>query len=395
MRARRKRKRNHGYTTGNNCHLVHSGREYFDQLLHIIGQATNSLHLQVYIFDGDETGQEITGALIAAAKRNVQVWVMADGYASGSLPKLLVQQLLDAGVHFRFFDPLLKSHSFYFGRRLHHKVVVADAFYAMVGGINISNRYNDMPDQTTWLDFALYAEGTIAKELCMMCSETWKGFSTDVAIPPCQPQAAPLYNDPQAGCTIRMRRNDWVRKKSQISHSYLEMFSQAKSHITILSSYFLPGSIFRRRLKRAARKGIRIKIIIAGLSDVKLSKNAERFLYNWLIRNNIEIYEYQKSVLHGKLAVCDNEWVTIGSYNVNDISAFASIELNLDVRNNNFATQLETSLDTIIARDCTRVTKENLSATTNIFTQFGRWASYKIFRLIFYLFTFYFRQQKA
>jgi len=79
--------------------------------------------------------------------------------------------------------------------------------------------------------------------------------------------------------------------------------------------------------------GVIIKVVQAGISDIALSKYAERYMYRWLLRNKVEIYEYQKTVLHGKIAVCDDQWMTVGSYNVNNLSAYASIELNLDVDN--------------------------------------------------------------
>jgi cardiolipin synthase A/B len=393
MKRRKAKKIFHGYMQDNSCRLVHSGSDYFSLLLQLINEATQSVHLQVYIYEDDDTGKEVAAALMAAAQRNVKVYLMVDGYASGSLSKSFIKHITDGGVNFRFFDPLFKSRSFYFGRRMHHKIIVVDAARGMVGGINITNRYNDTPAHPAWLDFALYVEGQVAKEMCTLCNKTWKGFagtpSEIVCIPDSTQQIPPDQNR-----LIRMRRNDWVRKKNQVSGSYLEMFSHATSHVTVLSSYFLPGNLFRRRLKKAVQRGVKVRIIIAGLSDVKLSKNAERFLYDWFIRNNIEIYEYEKNVLHGKLGTCDGEWMTIGSYNVNDISAFASIELNLDVRNKDFVTHTDQMLEQIIREDCTRVTREHLAATTNIFKKFIRWTSYKIFRGIFYLFTFYFRQTK-
>src|SRR4029077_14448258 len=114
------------------------------------------IQLQVYIYDNDETGKKITEALKTAAKRNVQVFLLVDGFASQHLSRGFIRELKDAGIHFRFFEPLFRSRHSYFGRRLHHKVVVVDNREAMVGGINISNHYNDMPGQAGWLDFALY-----------------------------------------------------------------------------------------------------------------------------------------------------------------------------------------------------------------------------------------------
>ena len=132
--------------------LVKSGREYFSLLEQIILEAEKKLHLQIYIFEDDETGQKIAQALIAAVKRGVKVFLVADGYASQNLSASFIDHLRSAGIHFRFFNPLLKSKFFYFGRRMHHKVVVADGNKALVGGINFSNNYNDTLGSSAWLD---------------------------------------------------------------------------------------------------------------------------------------------------------------------------------------------------------------------------------------------------
>jgi cardiolipin synthase len=159
------------YSDRNKVKLIRGGTAYFELLLSLINQATESIHLQVYIFDDDETGIRVADALKEAAERNVQVYLLTDGYASQVMSKRLIDELTVSGVHFRFFEPLFKSKNYYFGRRLHHKVFVADTKFAIIGGINITNRYNDMPGKPSWLDFALYAEGEIAKDLCGMVSQ--------------------------------------------------------------------------------------------------------------------------------------------------------------------------------------------------------------------------------
>ncbi|MEO6550837.1 MAG: phospholipase D-like domain-containing protein [Ferruginibacter sp.] len=381
------------YVTQNKVKLIRGGSAYFDLLENIIGQAKDTIHLQVYIYDEDETGKRIARALIAAAKRNVNVYLLVDGYASQSLSTAFIEELQEGGVNFRHFEPLFKGSNFYFGRRLHHKIVVVDTDIAMVGGINISNHYNDTPESPAWLDFALLTEGPVVKDLCVLCWETWKGFKDDTEAQPCNPRRLKLATRPEEIADIRIRRNDWVRRKNQISKTYVEIMVGAQSHISILCSYFLPGNVMRRTIKRAIRRGVKIKVIMAGKSDLVVAKNAERYMYDWLLRNNVEIYEYGGNILHGKIAVSDGQWMTIGSYNVNDISAYASIELNLDVKNPSFAKNVELTLDEIIMNDCTQVTLESHHRTTNIFKQLFRWFSFELFRLGFHVFTFYFRQQ--
>jgi cardiolipin synthase A/B len=362
-------------------------------MVSLINQASESIHLQTYVFSHDETGRRIADALKAAVKRNVKVHLLADGYASQELPGTFVTELKNAGIHFRFFEPVFKSSNYYFGRRLHHKVFVADARFAIVGGLNIADRYNDLPGSPAWLDFALYSEGDIAKTLCVLCWKTWNGYPKKMGLTPCEKQQLLFDFAPAEKSFIRMRRNDWVRGKNEISATYIEMFSNAVSHITILCSYFLPGKIIRSLLKKAARRGVKIKVITAGPSDVMIAKHAERWLYDWLLRNNIELYEYQPTVLHAKVAVCDDEWLTIGSYNINNISAYASIELNLDVRNKTTAAEMEHTLQLIVQNDCVAITKEQLIRNKNIFLRFVRWCSYQFIRIVFYLMTFYFKEQ--
>ncbi|HYM94124.1 MAG TPA: phospholipase D-like domain-containing protein [Chitinophagaceae bacterium] len=383
----------HDYTANNRVKFVRGGKEYFDLLLQMIGNAKNTIHLQTYIYDDDETGTRVTNALKEAVQRKVQVYLVVDGYASQVMSQKFIDDMKTAGIHFRFFETIFRSKYFYFGRRLHHKLLVTDTRYALVGGLNISDRYNDMPGHPAWLDFALYAEGEIAKQLCVLCCKTWKGFPVGMGITPCEEKELKFEFAPEETSRVRMRRNDWVRRKNQISRSYIEMLKTANSSITILCSYFLPGRVMRRNMILAVNRGVKIKLVLAGLSDVMLAKAAERFIYDWLLRNKIAIYEYQGNVLHGKVAVCDNEWLTIGSYNVNNISAYASIELNLDVYNPSFAAQVEEKLEEIIKDKCVQITEERLAQNTNIIKRFIRWSSYEIIKAGFYLFTFYFRQK--
>ncbi|MEO6732370.1 MAG: phospholipase D-like domain-containing protein [Ferruginibacter sp.] len=388
-----KKKSGNNYTAQNKVKLIRGGKGYFDLMEEIIGQAKDSIHLQVYIYDEDETGKKIAEALIAAARRKVKVYLMADGYASQDLSKEFIDWMGEGGINFRFFEPLFKSSNFYFGRRLHHKIIVVDTAIAMVGGINISNRYNDIHDTPAWLDFALYTEGVIVKDLCVLCWRTWKGFMPDKHIEPCIPLPLKVNIGAEEITDVRMRVNDWVSRKNQISKTYVQMLQGSKSHVFILCSYFLPGNKMKRTIKRAVSRGVQVKVIMAGKSDLVVAKNAERFMYDWLLRHNVSIYEYQHNILHGKIAVGDGAWMTIGSYNVNDISEFASVELNLDVKSPSFAQHVEQTLEEIIANDCTPVTKESHSRTKNIFKQFSRWLSYELFRLGFHLFTFYFKQK--
>jgi cardiolipin synthase A/B len=319
------------------------------------------------------------------------VYVLVDGYASQNLSKDFIVLLEQAGVHFRRFEPILRNKNFYFGRRLHHKLVVVDFSCALVAGVNISNRYNDLPGNPAWLDWAALAEGEVAFGLARVCAQLWTRSNRAAKKLISKFSKPPIHKDWR--CPVRIRTNDWVRRKYEITRSYLEMFRDSNSHIIIMSSYFLPGRLLRRNLGRAAKRGVKVTLILAGTSDIGLAKNAERYIYGWLFKRNIEVYEYHKTVLHGKLSTYDSKWVTIGSYNVNNISAYASLELNLDIADTAFAVETEKKLSEIVIRQCIPVTEEDYRSKFNFFQKVIQRISYDIVRFLFYLFTFYFKQR--
>ncbi len=377
------------YSFRNRARLVHGGQDYFAEMTTMIRAATRHIHLQTYIFDDDETGNMIADELAAASAREVKVYIMLDGYASRHLPQAFIQRLVDAGINFRFFEPILRSKRFYFGRRMHHKILVVDGRYSLVGGINISNRYNDLPGEPAWLDWAVATEGEASYELFKVCLEFWyKSARRARVIVAANP---PLSFPKEWNCAVKVRRNDWVRRQNQISRSYIEMFNRAEDHIIVMSSYFLPGQVMRKQLVRAAARGVKISLVLAGTSDVPVAKYAERFIYRWMLRKGIRIYEYPKCVLHAKLSTYDNKWVTVGSYNVNNISAYASVELNLDILDEDFANQADETLQKIIARDCIGIT-DSYMKTYSLVERFLQWWSYEVYRFMVYLFTFYFKQ---
>jgi cardiolipin synthase len=381
-------------TDNNRATLIRGGRPYFDSVIKLANEARETLHIQTYIYDDDETGILVADAMKAAAKRGVNVYLLADGYASQVMSKKFIQDLKEAGVHFRYFEPLFRSKYFYFGRRLHHKIVVADHRYGLVGGMNITNRYNDMADQEAWLDFAVLVEGEAARSLCVLCWKTWNGFRSNMPLTSCEKTEMDVDIPESERCQVVMRRNDWVRGKNEISETYIRLLREAKSHVYILCAYFLPGPNIQHHLRYALARGVKIKVIIAGRSDVPITKRAERWFYDWLLRYGIELYEYERNVLHGKLATVDDAWTTVGSYNVNLLSAYASIELNLDVTSVPFAVHTRETLESIIEHDCVRITKRVNSEKRNPFDQFLNWLSYHIIRWVFRLVTFYYKQHR-
>jgi len=377
-----------GYTRYNEVTVLRGGARYFKCIEDIAARAKHSLHFQTYIFDDDDTGRLVAAALMAAARRGVHVYLLVDGYASQKLSDVFINQLRQAGVHFRFFEPLFFTYRYYFGRRMHHKILVADAVEALVGGLNVSDRYNDKPGVPAWLDWALHVRGEVGLQLHKVCVRMWRRLLA----PKCLPHRLPIVDDHPVICRVRMSRNDWVYRKTDISRSYRDMFTAARSNATVMTSYFWPPSRLLSRMEIAARRGVKVRVVLTGHADVPLAKYAERYLYRRLFRSGIEVFEYLPNVLHGKIAFRDDEWLTVGSYNVNNISAFASVELNLDVHDSAVALVMRHAVDDIIAQDCRKVSPHDYELSSHPVRMLLYYLSYRIVHLLFFLFTFYFEQ---
>jgi len=353
--------------------LIYSGNDYFDTLEPLLQSAKQTIHLQTYIFEDDETGNRVATALKEAAKRGVEVFMILDGYGSRSLSEKFVAELRLAGIHFRFFSPFFSFQNIYIGRRLHQKVVVVDAQTALIGGINIADKYRGTATQSPWLDYAVLLNGTICGAIQGICEQIYgrkvkiKRFKKNV----------PTENG-DANFSVSIRQNDRFRKKREISDSYLRAIKSAKVTIYIVGSYFLPGKKLRKALVKAAKRGVSVHIILAGISDIPLFQSATAYLYALLFRAKINIYEYKKSVLHGKVATVDGEWATIGSFNLNYLSAYGSIELNVDVHNTPFAAALKQHLEVLITADCDIIQPENQN--NNWIEKVKRWTSYQVVR---------------
>ncbi len=378
--------------------LLDTGTAYFERMEALIDAAQSSVHLQVYIFANDATGTRIGAALVRAAQRGVQVFLLTDGYASQDLSEALVEELRAAGGHFRWFEPLLRSRRFYIGRRLHQKVLVVDHRRALVSGRNVADRYNDIEGRPAWLDMALEVEGEVALDLARSCCRVWNGTlplaRRTRAVPPTEAECAVLQQAwPTTGhCPMRVRYNDWLLGHAQITTSYLEMFREARTEIHLMASYFVPGRALKNAMAAATRRGVRITVINAGRSDVWLAKPAERWLYAWLLRRGVRVFEYQKAVLHAKVAVRDGEWLTLGSFNLNDLSAFTTLEVNLDLHDVRVAGGLQQDLVRIAREDCRRISTEE-ERRTGLLAKLGQWSAYQALRLMHGLLTFYYHRR--
>ncbi|MDD5149168.1 MAG: phospholipase D-like domain-containing protein [Flavobacterium sp.] len=362
--------------------LVHSGEDYFSRLERIILEAKTEIHIQTYIFENDTIGKKIIEALKKAASRNVKIYILIDGFGSFSFPRELMTDLRQNGINFRLFSPFFSANSLYIGRRLHHKIVVADSEIALIGGINIADKYLGTATKTPWLDYAVQINDMkIAKSLSKICLDIYfrKRRVNRKKI------TSVFQNFEEV--TVNILQNDWLKRKSEISNTYIKSFLKAKEEIVIVGSYFLPGRRLITALKKASKNNVKIKLILSGISDLPMARRASCYLYSKLLRYNIELYEWKKSVLHGKAAVIDNQWTTIGSFNLNNLSSYASIEMNVGINSVEFSKKFLLHLNEIMFQ-CEKTTPESLKLKNRLTSRFVNWVSYWIIRFIEIIITY-------
>lgn len=370
----------HDYTNGHSVELVQSGEPFFAANIKAIDQASHYIHFQSYIVDEDETGLRIIDALVRAAERGVRIYLLLDAFGTKYLSGELIKKIENSGILFRFFSPVFITKGFQLSLRLHHKVLIVDGELAIIGGMNFADRYHGTPRKKEWLDFAVVVKGPECIHINSILRKLWnKTFFSKVERSNEIVHTAKIYEE---NIMLRVIENNWYRNKIEIMRSYRSAFKHAHDHMIIFASYFLPGRLERKLLRMASARGVDIKIVFAAESDAPMFKRATGFLYDYILRNNIKIYEYLPSNLHAKVATVDGKWCTVGSYNLNHISDYGSVEMNVDILDTAFTENFEKTLLKIIKNDCRQVTFEEYLRRKTWFSQLRGWMSYQMIRLL-------------
>lgn len=370
----------HDYRDGHSIELLRSGEDFFAATEKVIDEAKYFIHFQTYIVDDDDTGRRIVNALIRAAKRGVKVYFLLDAYGGNSFSKEMIALVNEAGIRFRLFSPGLIRYDFQLSLRLHHKVILADGNTAIIGGMNIADRYRGKKGKKEWLDFALLIRGPECSHILFIVKGLWnRTFSSKKERSNETVHHPARYSD---NVKLKVLQNNWYRNKIEILKSYRSALKHAQYRMTIFASYFLPGRNERRLLRIASSRGVQIKIILSAESDAPVFKRATKFLYDFILRNNIMIYEYIPANLHAKVAVADGKWCTVGSYNMNHLSDYGSIEMNVDVLDTRFSGEFESILEEIIEKDCRQITIEDYSHRKTLFSRMTGWFSYQMIRAL-------------
>jgi cardiolipin synthase len=372
------------YITRNSVEWVQSGRNYFGRLVELIDSAKHEIHLQTYIFASDETGKEIANSLMRAAVRKVSVFLLVDAYGSQTLSSDLISRMKESGINFRKYGVLYSRGRFHIGRRLHQKVTVIDGHTSIIGGINISDHYNET-DTPAWLDFAVILTGNASRRLLYLCRRRWTGFQFSRSARKNLLKMDLKSIEFTGRSPVRIRRNDFIKNKNEIAISYRNAFRNAGQSILLVGGYFLPGGRTRRIMKKAIERGVTIDILVSEHSDVAMVTLSRRYLYDWLMRNGIAVYEYKPANVHGKVLIVDGKLTSIGSYDLNNLSTYSNIELNVEIFDESFSKSLSSNIERIMREDCIRVTAENPYRKTTIFSKLIMWFSYRFVKTLFIL----------
>jgi cardiolipin synthase len=348
--------------SGNELTLLRNGAAFFPQLCADIDAARHSVYLETYIFAADEAGEFVAQALQRAAVRGLTVRLLLDGFGSAELPGSFVDEMLKVGVEVRWFrreiSPFtLRRNRMRRLRRMHRKMAMIDGEIAFVGGINIVDDFPPKLDfQGPRLDYAVRVRGELVGEIQSAMQRLWEMVSWATFRKRVREQGWRLHRSkphPVANAQLLVRDN--VRHRRDIERAYLKVIAGAKREILIANAYFLPKPSFIRGLVHAARRGVRVVLLLQGKVEYRLQHYATLALYGRLLRAGVEIYEYHASYLHAKVAVVDGEWATVGSFNMDPFSLLLACEANLVVRDQEFAEDLRSSLGQAIERDGRRV----------------------------------------
>lgn len=337
---------------GNRLTLLQNGTVFFPQLCADIDAAQHSIYLETYIFAADETGRTIAAALRRAAGRGVATRLLLDGYGSAALPQGWVDELRDAGIEVQWFRRAISPFTLQPSRRrrlhrLHRKLAVMDGKVAFVSGINI---IDDIPQQDGFseprLDYAVRVQGELAGTVHAAMRRLWSTVSwanlrhrskilnwTSVKV------SSPAHDAP-----IALLIRDSLRHRRDIERAYLRAIHGARKEIILAHAYFLPGHTFRRALIDATERGVRVVLLLQGRIEYRIQHYASQALYDRLLAAGVEVYEYQASHLHAKVAVIDGMWATVGSSNIDPFSLRLAREANLVVQDAGFADELRASL---------------------------------------------------
>jgi cardiolipin synthase A/B len=359
------------WTSGNHFELLENGEAFYPRVFDAIASAQHEVLVETFILFEDKVGLALKDALIGAARRGVRVVLLVDGWGSSDLSEKFVADLGEAGVTLNVFDP----QPWFFGwrpkmlRRMHRKTAVVDGQLAFVGGINYSaDHLADFGPQAKQ-DYAVAIEGPVVHDIHRFVEaqspspgtgrlRRWWQRQREARAARLADEQSP-GTDGSAQASFVVRDNGLHRK--DIERHYRMAMRFARHRIVIANAYFFPGFLLLRDMRRAARRGVSVELILQGEPDMPIVKTAARLLHEDLLQAGVRIQEYCERPLHGKVALVDDEWATVGSSNLDPLSLSLNLEANVMIRDRVFNQHLATRLQSLIDEKCKEVTLESVT----------------------------------
>ncbi|QHF47197.1 cardiolipin synthase B [Pseudomonas sp. S35] len=344
----------YGWQSGNQIELLENGEAYFPKVFEALRQARSEILLETFILFEDKVGHALQRILIEAAQRGVKVVVSLDGFGCGELSPGFLGELAEAGVTVQMFDPASKTlgmRTNWF-RRLHRKIVVVDASVGFIGGINFSADHLADFGPEAKQDYAVQVVGPAVADLHHFALAQ-SGRQVRKRRGWRRRQQRPCAWSSESGDgLVRLIYRDNLQHRDDIEEAYIHALSKAQHRAVIANAYFFPGYRLLREIRNAARRGVQVQLIMQGQPDVLLAKLAARMLYDYLLKDGVVIHEYCQRPLHGKVALVDDEWSTVGSSNLDPLSLALNLEANVLIRDRGFNQHLYERLEVLSKNHC-------------------------------------------
>ena len=311
--------------------VLRDGVETYPAMLDALGAAKETITFETYILAADDTGNRFKEVLIERAKAGVKVRMIYDAVGSFGLPASYGDDLRAAGCEVIDFNPIAPwRRRFRLSHRDHRKVIVVDNKVAFTGGLNIADEYagNSLMSAESWHDMHCRVTGPIVLDLARMFRRTWlRAGGGD--FPPIRPATT---EPPGEGSSyVRLLDNTLRRQRGTVRRTYLHVIRSARMSILIENAYFLPDRGMRRALARAVRRGVDVRIVVPGSSDVRVIEWASLYVQRGLARAGVKILRWRGPMMHAKTATIDGTWSTIGSYNFDSQSRFSNLEVTVEI----------------------------------------------------------------
>jgi cardiolipin synthase len=324
------------FTRNNSVRILKSGQETFQAILDAVASAQKIICIEFYIFKDDDTGKKLATLLKEKAGQGVPVYLLYDHFGSFLTSSKFWLDLKKIGIHVRVSHPLKWSSLKGYIYRNHKKLLLIDGTKAFTGGFNIADEYHGYfkARKNIWRDTGIYLEGPIAFSLLGIFSrswKTWKGESFN------QPATRTQFN---GGVSVIPVFANSARARRRMRRVLLYSIKNSKESIYLTTAYFIPSRKILKALISAAGRGVDLKLLLPGRSDVMAAYYAGRSYYRRLLMAGVEIYNYQGAVLHAKTSVFDRCWSIIGSTNLDFQSLRRNDESNVGIFDRNFSKQM-------------------------------------------------------